>query len=128
MLFAFVRLNALVLAGVITASAAPAIAAERIFAEAKCEPKAGALDLECRLTLAEGTQRKPVTDQTVVITSDMPSMPGIHVPRPVRAAPTADVGVYVTRVALDMAGRWALKIRVGDPPRGETVVVIEAKH
>ncbi len=126
MLSVLVRLSALLLAASwVPASAAPTLAAERIFAEVKCAPKDAKLDLECRLTLVEGAARKPITDQTVVVTADMPSMPGMHAARPVRAAPTADAGVYVMRLKLDMAGRWALKIRVGDPPRSETVVTID---
>lgn len=126
MLCVLVRLSALLLTGCIAASAAPAFAAERIFAEVACAPKGGRLDLECRLTLVEGAARKPVTDQTIVVTADMPSMPGMHAARPIRAAPTPDAGVYIMRLTLDMAGRWALKIRVGEPPRGETVVTIDA--
>jgi hypothetical protein len=122
-----VLLEVLLVAAWVAASAGSLLAAEQVLAEIACVPKGGKLDLECRLTLLEGSGRKPVTDQTVVVTADMPSMPGMHAVHPARAQPASDAGIYTVRLRLDMAGRWAVKIRIGEPVRGEAVAVLHVK-
>jgi hypothetical protein len=100
-------------------------AAASLAAEVACTPKGAPLDLECRLTLREGSTRAPVSDKVVIVSADMPSMPGMHATRPVRAEQSGTDGVFLLRLKLEMAGRWALKVRVGEPPRTETVVIVE---
>jgi hypothetical protein len=54
----------------------------------------------------------------------MPSMPGMHSVRPVRAKPGGKPGVYSARVVLEMHGEWALKISVSGPLRDQVIHVM----
>jgi hypothetical protein len=52
----------------------------------------------------------------------MPSMPLAHSVRPVTATPGAAPGEYRFRLALEMRGEWAVKLRLSGPVRDQLIL------
>ena len=110
------------------AAAAPAdYAFEPVFAEVKFSPGA-----ELAVRLVHKPTAKPVSGAVLFRTRlDMsPDNMGDMV-APLEAMPSADPGIYRFKAALDMAGKWALKIMAKVPGETETVqgtVVFNAKE
>ena len=61
----------------------------------------------------------------VTMSADMPSMPLAHQVRPVKAQPTKTPGEYRARLALEMTGEWAVKLRLAGPVRDQLVLHYE---
>lgn len=98
-------------------SAGPAIAFE-------AHPTGAALERNLVITLTDAG--KPVSDATVEVTVDMPSMPMIHRVPKSRAVPTGKPGQYAAKVILEMAGEWAVRIVVDKPRRATFVEKFQA--
>ena len=91
-------------------------------------------DLDCRFTgtdfvydcvvhLARGGA--PVAGAQISIGADMPSMPMAHNLKPVKAKPGKKPGDYEARLDLEMAGEWAVKLRLSGPVRDQLVLHYE---
>jgi hypothetical protein len=63
-----------------------------------------------------------VTGAQVTVALEMPSMPGEHTQKPVKARPGKGPGEYIARLDLDMLGEWDLKLRVTGPLRDQLVL------
>jgi len=61
----------------------------------------------------------------VTVGADMPSMPMAHNVKPVKAQPTRTPGEYRARLDLEMAGEWAVKLRLSGPVRDQLVLHYE---
>jgi hypothetical protein len=65
---------------------------------------------------------EPVSGLSITAGADMPSMPMAHNVKPVKARPGKAPGEYLLRLDLDMAGEWAVKLRLAGPVRDVLVV------
>ncbi len=85
-----------------------------------CKPSGRDLIYDCVFRLARTDQ--PVTGAQVTVAVEMPSMPGEHRQKPVKARPGKGPGEYIARLDLDMLGEWDLKLRVSGPVRDQLVL------
>jgi hypothetical protein len=109
-----------ILAAALLALATPAVAAERLRADLACVPIADAeLDYACTIRLSDAAG-KPVEGANISVGADMPSMPMMHNVAPVKAKPLA-AGIYEARLALEMHGVWAVKLRLTAPHNDQIV-------
>jgi hypothetical protein len=67
----------------------------------------------------------PLAGAQVAVGADMPSMPMAHNLKPVNAKPGAKAGDYEARLDLEMAGEWAVKLRLSGPVRDQLVLHYE---
>ena len=74
------------------------------------------LEREAQLTVRYRDGR-PVTGGVIVVSLDMPSMPGVHRIAAVRAEATATPGRYLARLQPEMAGDWTAHIEMQAPYR-----------
>ncbi|OGK78018.1 MAG: hypothetical protein A2X52_02275 [Candidatus Rokubacteria bacterium GWC2_70_16] len=110
----------IVAAGLLLTLALPAAAAERSRADVACAPIPDEnLDYACTIRLTDPAG-KPVEGADISVGADMPSMPMAHNVAPVKAKASAP-GVYEARLALEMHGVWAVKLRLG-PPHNDLIV------
>jgi hypothetical protein len=91
-------------------------------------------DLECRFTgtdfVYDCTVRlerggKPLQGVRISIGADMPSMPMAHNLKPVVARAGKAPGEYHATLDLDMAGEWAIKLRLSGPVRDQLVLLYQ---
>jgi hypothetical protein len=75
---------------------------------------------DCVIRLARGGA--PLAGVELSIGADMPSMPMAHNLKPVKAKPGKKPGDYEARLDLEMAGEWALKLRLSGPVRDQLVL------
>jgi hypothetical protein len=107
------RLGSLVLIVLFVTHAAHA--QEGMGAEVACTQFEKTMTYDCILTLKGKTSGQPIQGAAIVVGADMPSMPMAHNVKPVKAEPTGKAGEYRFRIALNMHGEWALKIRLARP-------------
>jgi hypothetical protein len=100
------------LAGFLLLFALAAAAAERPKLEIACLPTGERLVYDCTIRLQDARTRQPINHVDILIAADMPSMPMAHNVPPVRAEPTGGPGTYKARLALEMHGNWALRLRL----------------
>jgi hypothetical protein len=99
------------------ASAQPA----RVRVDLACQPTEAALTFLCTVGVADASG-SPVDGVDVTLSADMPSMPMAHNVTPAKAQPVAGrPGHYQARIALEMLGEWAVKLRF-ELPRPDIVV------
>jgi hypothetical protein len=60
----------------------------------------------------------------LTVGADMPSMPGAHSVRPVKAVPEDEPGRYRARLELEMHGDWALQLNLAGPLRDRVIKVL----
>ncbi len=96
-------------------AALPAAAQERMGAEVTCQPVGKSKQYDCLLTLKGMLSGQPIQGAAIVVGADMPAMPMAHNVKPVKAEATGKPGEYRFRIALEMHGEWALKIRLSKP-------------
>jgi YtkA-like len=101
---------------------APA-SAQRAQADLSCRFTGTDFIYDCVIRIRKGAE--PVSGLDVVVGADMPSMPMAHNVRPVKAKPGGAPGEYAARLDLEMAGEWAVKIRLGGPLRDQLVLHYE---
>jgi hypothetical protein len=94
--------------------------AQRVAAELGCVATAERLVYDCTVRLRRGGQ--PLDGVTVTVSADMPTMPMAHNVRPLAARPGTSPGEYRARLALEMYGEWAVKLRLDGPVRDLIVV------
>lgn len=97
------------------AGAATALAADRAKAAVDCKPAGDKFAYDCVIKLSNARSAAPIEKAEVTVGADMPSMPMAHNIKPVKAEATGKAGEYKFRIALDMHGEWALKIRLAKP-------------
>ena len=95
--------------------AVPAAAQERMDADVSCTRVGQTMQYDCLLMLKGKLTGHPIQGAGIVVGADMPSMPMAHNIKPVKAEATGKPGEYRFRIALDMHGEWALKIRLAKP-------------
>ena len=89
----------------------------RAKADVACRPATTALQYDCTIMLTNSRTSEPLTDVTLTVGADMPSMPMMHNVRPVKAVPGETPGTYQARLALEMHGDWALQLNLSGPLR-----------
>jgi len=67
----------------------------------------------------------PAPGVQITVGADMPSMPMAHNVKPVKAQPAKTPGEYRARLDLEMAGEWAVKLRLSGPVRDQLVLHYE---
>jgi hypothetical protein len=96
----------------------------RAKADVSCQPGAEKLQYDCLIKLANSRTNEPLSGLTLTVGADMPSMPGAHSVRPVKATEDADKGTYRARIALEMHGDWALQVNLSGRIRDRVVKVL----
>ena len=112
----------LVTFAVLALAALPA-AAQGTRAELDCTPTRTEHVYDCVIRLARGGA--PLAGAQLSIGADMPSMPMAHNIKPVKAKPGKKPGDYEARLDLEMAGEWAVKLRLSGPVRDQLVLHYE---
>ena len=103
------------MAATIALAAVPAAAQERMGADVSCKRVGQTMEYDCLLMLKGKLSGHPIQGAGIVVGADMPAMPMAHNIKPVRAQATGKPGEYKFRIALEMHGEWALKIRLAKP-------------
>lgn len=109
------RTLASIAAAAFALAAGPALAQERMGADVACKRVGQTMEYNCLLMLKGKLSGQPIQGAGIVVGADMPSMPMAHNIKPVKAEATGKPGEYKFRIALDMHGEWALKIRLAKP-------------
>jgi hypothetical protein len=107
---------------ILAAAALPA-QAQGIKADLECRFTGTDFVYDCVVHLARGGA--PLAGAQLSIGADMPSMPMAHNVKPVKAKPGKKPGDYEARLDLEMAGEWALKLRLSGPVRDQIVLNYE---
>ena len=102
---------------------APLAAAAQTRGDLQCKPSGKDLIYDCVLRLARAGQ--PVTGAQLTVAAEMPSMPGEHSLKAVKARPGKGPGEYLVRLDLDMPGEWDLKLRLAGAVRDQLVLHCE---
>jgi YtkA-like protein len=105
------------------ALAASPAAAQGTRAELDCTPTRTEHVYDCVIRLERGGA--PLAGVELSIGADMPSMPMAHNIKPVKAKPGKKPGDYEARLDLEMAGEWAVKLRLSGPVRDQLVLHYE---
>ena len=111
--------------GLLGLAALPA-AAQGTRAELDCKFTGKDFVYDCVVHLARGGA--PLAGVELSIGADMPSMPMAHNIKPVKAKPGKKPGDYEARLDLEMAGEWALKLRLSGAVRDQLVLHYEFDH
>jgi YtkA-like len=99
--------------------AAPAMA-QRVKADMSCAHTGTDFVYDCVIRIKKGAE--PVSGLSVVVGADMPSMPMAHNIKPVKARRGNAPGEYLARIDLEMAGEWAVKLRLSGTVRDVLVL------
>ncbi len=102
------------------ALAAPLTAFAQTRGDMQCKPSGKDLIYDCVIRLARAEQ--PVSGAQLTVAPDMPTMPGEHKGKPIKARPGKGPGEYLVRLDLDMMGEWDLKLRLSGPVRDQLVL------
>jgi hypothetical protein len=102
---------------------APLACAAQTRADLQCKPSGKDLIYDCVVRLARADQ--PVTGAQLTVSAEMPSMPGEHSLKAVKARPGKGPGEYLVRLDLDMPGEWDLKLRLTGAIRDQLVLHCE---
>jgi YtkA-like len=82
------------------------------------------LEYDCTIKLANARSGEPISGVTVSVGADMPSMPGMHNVRPVKATEQAEKGVYKLRLELEMHGDWAVQVDLSGAVRDRVIAML----
>jgi hypothetical protein len=99
-------------------------AAERAKAAVDCRPTAERLIYDCVIALRGAESGRPLVGVEVTVLADMPSMAMAHNVRPVKAAPGHEPGQYLARLRFEMAGEWALRLRLAGAIHDQVVALV----
>src|SRR5688500_13509372 len=102
-------------AALLAGMALPAYTQERMGADVACNRVGTTMQYDCLLKLKGALSGRPVAGAAIVVGADMPAHPMAHNVKPVKADPAGTPGEYKFRIALEMHGEWALKIRLAKP-------------
>jgi hypothetical protein len=95
----------------------------RAKAEVSCKA-AQRLHYDCIVKLLDSRTGAPLSGVTLTMGADMPSMPGMHNVRPVKATEEAEKGTYKVQLVLEMHGDWALRLDVSGRMRDRVIKVM----
>jgi hypothetical protein len=96
----------------------------RAKADVTCQPTGKPLQYDCTIRLTHARTDAPLTDVTVMVGADMPSMPMMHNVRPVKATVGRSPDTHEVRIDLEMLGDWALRIDLTGKARDRVVKVL----
>jgi hypothetical protein len=96
----------------------------RAKADVACQPTGKPLQYGCTIRLTHARTDAPLTDVTVMVGADMPSMPMMHNVRPVKATVGRSPDTHEVRIDLEMLGDWALRIDLTGKVRDRVVKVL----
>jgi hypothetical protein len=96
----------------------------RAKADVSCRPGGEKLQYDCIIKLANSRTGEPLSGLTLMVGADMPSMPGAHNVRPVKATEDEDKGTYRARIALEMHGDWALRLDLSGTARDRVIKIL----
>jgi hypothetical protein len=102
----------------------PAKAQTRVKAEVTCASAGEMLHYDCVIKLANARSGEPISGVTLMVGADMPSMPGMHSVRPVRATEQPEKGVYRAHLVLEMHGDWAVRLDLGGTVRDRVIAML----
>ena len=109
---------------VVCCAGALSAAEERAKAEVTCQPTGKPLQYDCTIRLTHARTDAPLTDVTVMVGADMPSMPMMHNVRPMKATAGRESGSYEARLDLEMLGDWAVRLDLIGKVRDRVVKVM----
>ena len=92
----------------------------KTMADLECKVVEEILVYDCSIFLSEIKTKKKIDNAKFVVGADMPSMPGVHNFKPVKAIPMG-MGMYQVRLNLEMYGEWALVMDFTKPRRDRIV-------
>ncbi len=95
----------------------------RAKADVSCQPTEK-LQYDCIIKLANSRTGEPLSGLTLMVGADMPSMPGAHNVRPVKATEEQNKGTYRARIVLEMYGDWALRMDLSGAVRDRVVKLL----
>jgi YtkA-like len=101
-------------------SFATPVMAQRVRADLDCAPAKGLMTYDCTIQLTR--DGKPLEGVEMTVGADMPSMPMAHNVKPVKATRGDKPGEYRARIELEMAGEWAVKLRLSGAVRDQIIV------
>ena len=101
-----------------------ALGQARAKAAVTCVSAGQALQYDCTIRLANARSGEPLSGLTVSVGADMPSMPGMHNVRPVKATEQAEKGVYQVRLGLEMHGDWAVRLDLSGAVRDRVIAML----
>jgi YtkA-like len=104
---------------ILAVSSSPALA-QRAQADMRCTHTGTDFVYECVVHVKRAGE--PVSGLSITAGADMPSMPMAHNVKPVKARPGKAPGEYLFMLDLDMAGEWAVKLRLSGALRDVVVV------
>jgi len=96
----------------------------RAKADVTCQPTGISLQYDCSIRLTQARTGVPLTDVTVMVGADMPSMPMMHNVRPMKATAGRESGSYEIRLDLEMTGDWAVRLDLTGEVRDRVVKVL----
>jgi hypothetical protein len=96
----------------------------RAKAAVTCVSAGVVLEYDCTIRLANARSGEPISGATVSVGADMPSMPGMHNVRPVKATEQAERGVYKVRIELEMHGDWAVQVDLSGAVRDRVIAML----
>jgi hypothetical protein len=105
--------------------ASPAAAqAVRAKADVGCASADKVLLYDCTIKLTNARSGAALSGVTVTVGADMPSMPGAHNVRPVKATEQAEKGTYKVQLELEMHGDWAVRLDLSGPLRDRVIAML----
>ncbi|WP_176721960.1 FixH family protein [Bradyrhizobium sp. LMTR 3] len=96
----------------------------RAKAAVTCVSAGQVLEYDCTIRLANARSGEPLSGLTVSVGADMPSMPGMHNVRAVKATEQAEKGAYKVRLELEMHGDWAVQIDLRGAVRDRVISML----
>lgn len=96
----------------------------RAKADVTCTAAGKMLHYDCVIKLANARSGEPVSGVTLSVGADMPSMPGVHNVRPVKADEQPEKGVYKARIVLEMHGDWAVRLDLSGAVRDRIIAML----
>jgi hypothetical protein len=96
----------------------------RAKADLTCASAGEMLQYDCVIKLTNSRTGEPISGVTLAVGADMPSMPGIHNVRPVKATEEAEKGTYKARIVLEMHGDWAVRLDLSGAVRDRVIAML----
>lgn len=96
----------------------------RAKADLTCAAAGEMLHYDCTIKLTNSRTGEPISGVTLAVGADMPSMPGIHNVRPVKATEEAEKGTYKARIVLEMHGDWAVRLDLSGAVRDRVIAIL----
>ena len=99
------------------------VAAQAVRAELQCKLTPTDYVYDCAIKLAR--DGRPLAGAVFTVGADMPSMPGAHSVKPVKAKPGKVPGAYEAKLDLEMPGEWAVKLRLARPVKDQLILLYD---